>query len=145
MVIQKKQEPQRGSTMSDDEKKDPTDRRKHKRFEVKSGKCKINEKAADIIDISMGGMAFSYVDDKEWSDETFDRGMLLGEKDLCIEEVPFKIISDCAINSGLSITRRRGVKFEKLTDKQLSQLEFYIWTNTDAKEEEISLVNEESS
>jgi hypothetical protein len=131
--------------MSDDEKKDIKDRRKHKRFKVKSGTCKVNEKSADIIDISMGGMAFSYLDDGEWTDESFDRGMLLGEKDLCIEDVPFKIISDCAINSGLTITKRRGVKFEKLTDKQLAQLEYYIWTNTDAKEEEVTLVNEDSS
>ena len=79
--------------MSDDEKKDFKERRKHKRFKVKSGTCKINEKAADIIDISMGGMAFSYVDDGEWTDETFDRGMLFGEKDLRIEEVPLKIIT----------------------------------------------------
>lgn len=131
--------------MSDDDKKDSTDRRKHKRFKVKSGICKVNEKPADIIDISMGGMAFSYLDDGEWTDETFDRGMLLGENDLHLEDVPFKVISDCAINTGLTITKRRGVKFEKLTDKQLAQLEYYIWTNTDAKEEEVILVNEDSS
>jgi hypothetical protein len=131
--------------MSEDDKKDFKDRRKHKRFKVKSGTCMFNEKSAEIIDISMGGMAFSYVDDGEWTDETFDRGMLFGEKDLRIEEVPLKIISDCAINSGLSITSRRGVKFGKLTDKQLAQLEYYIWANTDANEEEIVIVNEESS
>ena len=131
--------------MSDDDKKDVKDRRKHKRFKIKSGTCTVNEKSVDIIDISMGGMAFSYLDDGEWTDETFDRGMLLGEKDLHVEDVPFKVISDCAINAGLTITKRRGVKFEKLTDKQLAQLEYYIWTNTDAKEEEITLVSEESS
>ena len=131
--------------MSDDDKKDFKDRRKHKRFKVRSGTCKFAEKSADIIDISMGGMAFSYIDDGKWTNETFDRGMLLGEKDLRIEEIPLKIISDCAINSGLTITSRRGVKFGKLTDKQLAQLEYYIWANTDANEEEIVLVNEESS
>src|SRR5210317_1411939 len=131
--------------MSKDDKKNFKERRKHKRFGVKSGTCKVNDKTADIIDISMGGMAFSYVDDGEWTDETFDRGMLLGEKDLCMEDVPFKVISDCAINSGLTITTRRGVQFGKLTEKQLAQLEYYIWTNTDAKEEEITETNDDAS
>jgi hypothetical protein len=71
--------------------------------------------------------------------------MLMGEKDLCLEDIPLKIISDCAINSGLSITRRCGVKFEKLTARQLAQLEYYIWTNTDAPPEATIIVEGETS
>lgn len=128
-----------------DSKKNKAERRKHERFNVKSGTFKSKSKSGDIVDISMGGLSFSYVDDNEWSDESFERGMLLGEKDLCLEDIPMKIISDCAINSGFSITRRCGVKFEKLTPKQLAQLEYYIWNNTDASEDEIRLTEDEPS
>ena len=139
--------------MTDDKKKDLSERRKHKRYKVKQGSCAVKAKtesapakAGEIIDISMGGLAFSYMEDGEWSDESFDRGMLLGEKDLCIEDIPLKVISDCAINTGITITRRCGVQFGKLTPSQISQLEYYIWTNTDADEEALHLeMDKESS
>ncbi|MEN8142964.1 MAG: PilZ domain-containing protein [Thermodesulfobacteriota bacterium] len=132
--------------MADDKKKDFIERRKHKRYKVKKGSCQVDsktesksQKAGEIIDISMGGLAFSYLEDGEWTDESFDQGMLLGEKDLCVEDLPLKVISDCAINTGITITRRCGMQFGKLTPKQISQLEYYIWTNTDAEEEENDL------
>lgn len=131
--------------MSDSKKKITPERRKFKRYKAKSGSLNTEVKSGEIVDISMGGLSFSYRDNDSWTDETFDCGMLLGEKDLKIEDIPLKIISDCAINSGLSITRRCGVKFDKLTPKQLAQLEYYIWTNTDATEEEIKLSKDHTS
>jgi len=131
--------------MTANKKKDAPERRQYKRFKAKTGTFKSDSKSGDIVDISMGGLSFSYHDDGDWSNESFDCGMLMGEKDLCLDEVPLKIISDCAINSGLSITRRCGVKFEKLTDKQLAQLEYYIWTNTDATEEDMQPATDDES
>jgi hypothetical protein len=131
--------------MTDRKKKNMPERRQHQRFKVKSGTFESESRSGDIIDISMSGLAFSYIDSGNWTDDSFDCGMLMGEKDLCLEEIPLKIISDCAINSGLSITRRCGVKFEKLTPKQLAQLEYFIWANTDATAEETKLTDDESS
>ena len=131
--------------MTDRKKKNMPERRQHQRFKVKSGTFKSESRSGDIVDISMGGLAFSYIDSGNWTDESFDCGMLMGEKDLCLEEIPLKIISDCAINSGFSITRRCGVKFEKLTPKQLAQLEYFIWANTDATAKETKLTDDESS
>jgi hypothetical protein len=124
-------------------KNDRKDRRQHQRHQVKSGSITINNKSGEIIDISMGGLAFSYLDRHDWSYESFDRGMLLGEMELCLEDIPLKVISDCAINSGLSIIRRCGVKFEKLTPKQLAQLEYFIWANSAARDEEETGLGEE--
>jgi len=128
------------------------ERRKHKRYKVTKGACKVGSnaesksaKSGEVIDISMGGLAFSYIEDGEWTDESFDRGMLLGEKDLCIEDIPLKVISDCAINTGITITRRCGVQFGKLTPRQIAQLEYYIWTNTDADENEVRQEREPES
>ncbi len=117
-------------------KNDRKDRRRFRRHRLKSSTISINDKSGEIIDISMGGLAFSYLDRGDWSFESFDRGMLLGEKDLCLEDIPLKVISDCAINSGLSIIRRCGVKFEKLTPKQLAQLEYFIWENSSARDKD---------
>ncbi|MEN8135297.1 MAG: PilZ domain-containing protein [Thermodesulfobacteriota bacterium] len=131
--------------MTDRKKKNTPERRKHQRFKAKSGTFKSESKSGDIVDISMGGLSFSYLEGDNWTDESFDCEMLMGEKDLCLEEIPLKIISDCAINRGLSITRRCGVKFEKLTPKQMAQLEYFIWANTDATAEETKLTDDDSS
>lgn len=131
--------------MADRKKDDLLERRKHKRYKAKSGTVKTESKSGDIIDISMGGLSFSYVDSDNWTDEEFDCGMLMGERDLGLEDIPMKIISDCAINSGLSITRRCGVKFEKLTPKQMAQLEYYIWANTDTTEVQTRQEDDESA
>ena len=117
-------------------KKELKERRIHPRHPVKAGTITTNNQTGEIIDISMGGLAFSYVDRGDWTGESFDRGMLLGERDLCIEDVPLKVISDCAINSGLSIIRRCGVQFGKLTPKQMAQLEYFIWANTGGRDDE---------
>lgn len=111
-------------------KKELKERRIHPRHQVKSGTITANNRTGEIIDISMGGLAFSYVEREEWDGVTFDFGMLMGERDLCIEDLPLKVISDCAINSGISIIRRCGVQFGKLTPKQVAQLEYFIWANS---------------
>lgn len=112
-------------------KKNSAERREHKRFKTKSATVQIDEqKFGQIIDISMGGMAFSYIDRGDWDEEGLDLGILLGEKDLCVADMPLKVISDCAIGGGLSIIRRCGVEFGELSKKQMSQLEYFIWANT---------------
>ncbi|NTV13227.1 MAG: PilZ domain-containing protein [Desulfobulbaceae bacterium] len=112
------------------------EKRRHQRFPIKSATISTGNKSGEIIDISMGGLAFSYLEREDWTDDTFDRGMLLGEQDLRIEDIQLKVISDCAINSGFSVVRRCGVKFEQLTAKQLAQLEYFIWANTIASDDD---------
>lgn len=119
-----------------DKKKNRHERRQHKRYPAKSAAIAFKDKSAEIIDISMGGLAFSYLADEDWALDNYDRGMLLGERDLCLEDIPLKVISDCAINTGLSIIRRCGVRFDKLTPRQLAQLEYFIWANSSARDEE---------
>jgi len=118
------------------------ERRKHKRYRAKSGTCALNSRVGEIIDISLGGLAFRYVDRGEWDDmPPSDLGILFGNGDLCLEDIPLKVISDCAINDGINITRRCGVQFGELTKKQLEQLEYFIWANTidfDEADEEFS-------
>lgn len=122
----------------------PEERRQHPRYPVKSATFTVADKGGEIIDISMGGLAFSYVEREDWDGESFDRGVLMGEQDLYIEDISLKVISDCAINSGISLIRRCGVKFEQLTPKQMAQLEYFIWAtgaargNDDVAPDEVS-------
>ena len=118
-------------------RKDPQDdRRQHQRHQIKSATFNTGDRSGEIIDISMGGLAFSYIERAEWEAEPVDRGMLLGERDLAIADIPLKVISDCAINSGISMVRRCSVKFVQLTQKQLDQLEYFIWANTTGSTED---------
>lgn len=112
------------------------EKRHHQRYPVKSATISTGNKSGEIIDISMGGLAFSYLAREDWTDESFDQGMLLGEADLRVDDIQMKVISDCAINSGFSVVRRCGVKFEQLTAKQLAQLEYFIWANTKANDDQ---------
>ena len=122
--------------MAPSRKDNLNDRRSHPRHPVKSGTITADQRSGEIIDISMGGLAFSYVEREDWDGESFDRGMLLGERDLRIEDLPLKVISDCAINSGISVIRRCGVQFGKLTPKQMAQLEYFIWATTATQEDD---------
>ncbi len=120
--------------MATTRKKNLAERRLHPRHPAKAGTITANNRTGEIIDISMGGLAFSYLEREDWDGDSFDRGMLLGEDDLCIEDLPLKVISDCAINSGISIIRRCGVQFGRLTPKQMAQLEYFIWANSSGRD-----------
>jgi len=87
-----------------------------------------------IVDVSRGGLAFHYVAGEEKEEEgpngSFELVILLADNNFHIDKVPFETISDFEIANKVpfsSITmRRRGVQFGKLTDKQISQLDYFI-------------------
>jgi c-di-GMP-binding flagellar brake protein YcgR len=94
-----------------------------------------------IMDISMGGIAFRYMDSKKPTDES-RLDMFLTEGDMCLGQVPIKAVSDYEIpNTVLCKTvdeippscrtmRRCGVQFGDLTQHQRSQLQHYIQNHT---------------
>jgi hypothetical protein len=106
--------------------------RRYKRFQVPKsafvGFGPYDAKVGQIIDVSMGGLAFRYVGTEEPSNGELN--IFLGERDFYIDRIPFKTISDFEIGNQRSSSsvalRRSGVKFEKLTQQQTSQLEYFI-------------------
>lgn len=94
-----------------------------------------------IIDISMGGIAFRYMDSKKPTDESH-LNIFLTEGDVCLDRVPIKAVSDYEIpNTVLCKTvdqippscrtmRRCGVQFGDLTQHQRSQLQQCIRNHT---------------
>ena len=112
------------------------ERRSHNRYKVKDGAFAVHReniskrKFGKILDISNGGLSFSYFGTKKSSSGTFDLDILSLDTDFKLEKLQSKIISDYAIKEqtrpGFIIKRRRGVQFEKLLKNQISKLKYFI-------------------
>lgn len=123
------------------------EQRKHKRYQVPSGSFVAlgtgDAILGQIIDISMGGLAFRYIDTKELAhaDESY-LDIFMTEHNLCLIRVPFKTISEYEIANtvvckmvdgippGCRSMRRGGVEFGELTSEQRAQLEYCIQNHT---------------
>ncbi len=85
-------------------------------------------RSAPIVDISKGGLAFEYRDQKMWSVDFDNLSIALPENEVRIDRVPIKIISDKTVGDSVSTvnSRRCGVKFSQLSIEQKSQLLYFI-------------------
>ena len=121
------------------------ERRKHKRYQVPAGSFVAlgphNTILGQIIDISMGGLAFRYMDSKKPTDGSHIDIFLI-ERDFCLGKVPIKSVSDyeidntvvCKIVDGVPPScramKRSSVQFGDLTHNQVSRLEHFIQNHT---------------
>ncbi len=114
-------------------KNEPVERRKHRRFQVYHGTYVAigppYGKVGQLIDISMGGLSFRYVHEKEQTNGSYVN-IFLTEANFHLEKVPIKTILDFELTdespSSSTKTRRCGLQFHDLTHDQASQLEFFI-------------------
>jgi len=120
-------------------------RRKWKRFKVKGsgivllrktrllefGKPKLVE-FGPIVDISMGGLAVQYMEDKNRTFDSDELAISATVDDVKVDPIPFKTISDKEVSHipGGKAIRNRCVEFGKLNTYQAYQLESYIQENT---------------
>ena len=128
--------------------KEIVDHREHKRYRVPTNSY-ISLGSDDpimgqIMDISMGGIAFRCMGSEKLPDESY-LDIFLTEDDLCLSKVPFKTVSDYEIpNTVLCKTadpipsscrtmRRSGLQFGELTSDQQAQLEHFIKDHTVGK------------
>ena len=87
-------------------------------------------RSAPIIDVSLEGLSFQYIDRNMWSPNfnelTISNSVTTDE--IKIDKVPFKAVSDFPITRlpNFIFKRRCGVKFEKLTLNQKHQLQSFI-------------------
>jgi len=108
------------------------ERRKSKRFRLPTssfaGLGPYFGKVGGILDVSMGGLAFSYIGIEEPNDSLY-LDVFLIDHDFYLRRVPFVTISDIPIVPDVRqdmTLRRRGVRFGKLTPQQKSQLDHLI-------------------
>jgi hypothetical protein len=103
----------------------------HKPRLIEIGKPRLVE-LGPIIDISMGGLAFQYIENRKRSFESDILSVKIPDQGMPLENFSFEVISD-TIKAELPDERRirtRCVKFTKLTPYQSFQLETFIKNHT---------------
>jgi len=113
--------------------KQQVERRKHKRFSIaKDTFIALRPNYYTIgkaENISMGGLAFTYMVNGNPPDESFELDILLDGRKFFLKQVPFRTISDVACDKipfSSVETRRMHVQFENLTWHQKDELESFI-------------------
>jgi len=125
-----------------DKRKEVDERRKHKRFRVQNGAFAVltafswphsTQKLGHIIDIGMGGLAFSYITSEESPNGAVELSIFLAENRFHLRNIPFETISDVETteepSSSLTM-RRRSVQFGELAPNQVSQLKYFMRNHT---------------
>ena len=114
------------------------ERRKDKRFRVEDGSLVVcgphSDKVGQIIDMSMGGLAFSDISTEDQSNRSFELDILLTDHGFYLERVPVKTISNLEMaNESPTVsttTHRHGVQFKDLTQDQTSKLKYFLQNHT---------------
>ena len=124
-------------------KKEITEQRQHKRFQVPKGAFvglgHHDTQVGQIIDVSMGGLAFRYVASNVRSHECAELKILRTDGSFSCDSIPFKTIWDCSTPQDFSLgsltLRHCGVQFGKLGDDQKFDLKYFIENYTTDKAE----------
>ena len=114
------------------------ERRKHKRFQVPTGAFVALGPQGTILgkiaDISVGGLAFAYINGQEPSKSLSELDIFFMDNGFCLRKVRFKTAWDFEIPNELPVNsetmRRSGVRFKKLRHNQKSQLKHFIEKHT---------------
>ena len=125
--------------------KELVERRKHRRFKAREGafavfrpqwsRCAMSGR---VVDISRGGLAFRYLTGQDRSNGSFELDILSPYHGFFLDmrtvesRSDFEIADDAALGS--IKTKRCGVQFGDLTQKQISQLEYFIRNFTVAEQ-----------
>ena len=122
--------------------KEIIEKRRHKRFRsIESAYAAFGSEAlkiGQIVDISMGGLAFHYMADGDHINGARELEIYLTHNHgFHMTEVPFNTVSDFVIPNEFPYTtivmRRRGVEFGELNETQVSQLGFLIQNYTEGE------------
>jgi hypothetical protein len=104
------------------------ERRKHERFYCKNCAVTVDFKACPIVNISMGGFAFTYSNLEDWQENQIEKAILFGDN-ICLEKVSFQTVCDYLVTENTPVlleSRIRGVRFNALTPDQRMSLKSFI-------------------
>ena len=113
-------------------RKRTVERRKSKRYKAVEGAYAAispkSHKIGQIIDISMGGLAFNYIDTQNQTQS--EESIFLSSMGFYVGNLPFRTISDNEVTNTPSLSamkvRERHVQFTDLSFKQLFDLDCYL-------------------
>jgi hypothetical protein len=107
-------------------------RRRFPRFMPKKEMYVLHYNFGKVIDISMGGILFNYVDKEYLQGTPPEKGILFGYNDHYMDEIPFETVSDTVISTSPAskpVIKQRRIIFGDLTASQIQQLECFILDN----------------
>ncbi|MCP4023208.1 MAG: PilZ domain-containing protein [Desulfobacteraceae bacterium] len=115
------------------------ERRKNKRYKAIDGAYAAispnSKKLGQIVDISMGGLAFKYIltNGKGNNAVMPEEAMFLCSMGYYVGDLPFETVADYEVEDEPSFSamdvRMRHIKFMDLSFKQLFDLDYYIRNN----------------
>ncbi len=124
------------------------ERRRNKRYKAVDGAYAAispnSHKLGQIIDISMGGLSFKYIDTSNDNDDngTPEDAVFLSSMGYYVGDLPFKTVSDYEITNAPSFSsmkvRKRHVQFTDLSFKQLFDLDYYLRNNVSEQVEKLT-------
>ncbi|MCG8565539.1 MAG: PilZ domain-containing protein [Desulfobacterales bacterium] len=99
-----------------------------------------------IIDISMGGLSFKYIDTGNLEQDTDglekEQTVFLSSMGYYVGDLCFKTISDYEVTDAPSFSsmkvRRRHIQFTDLSFKQLFDLDYYLRSNVSEEVEKLA-------
>jgi hypothetical protein len=114
------------------------ERRLQKRFKAAEGAFAAlvdqESRLGQIKDISSHGLSFRYIDSHEKLETASELKIILGDRGLYLDKVPFKIISDFKVENEFSFSRvhmrQIGLEFGELTAGQRDRLDRFIKHHT---------------
>lgn len=124
------------------------ERRRNKRYKAVDGAYAAispnSHKLGQIIDISMGGLSFKYIDtsnDEKYENQIPEESVFLSSMGYYVGDLPFQVISDYEVTNVPSFSsmkvRRRHVQFTDLSFKQLFDLDYYLRNNVSDQVEKL--------
>jgi len=122
------------------DRKRTIERRKNKRFKAVDGAYAAispnSQILGQIIDISMGGVCFKYIDSHDADSDTGkqeEESIFLSSMGYYVGDLAFKTVSDYQVNDTPSFSamkvRKKHVQFFDLSFKQLFDLDYYLKHN----------------
>lgn len=126
-----------------------SERRRHPRFRVKEGAFAVispyPRKLGQIIDISIGGLLFEYIDSQNEKDTTKEKAIFLSSLHRYVSDLQFKTIEDFVAKDHPSFSslkmRKRRVEFDNLSFIQLLELDCFLKANATDGFEGIDLMS----
>ena len=113
---------------------EPVEQRKHKRFRPQDGTYAVlrgpGKKLGQVVNVSLGGLAFRYIDIGERPKRSFELDISIQEDGFILDGLSFETVSDFSTSREFPFSstpiRRRGGQFMALNENQISDLEYFI-------------------
>jgi hypothetical protein len=114
------------------------ERRRHKRYRVREGALAfLGSIPGKIIDISRGGVSVNYVVFEKGPEQVLKLDIFFPEEDFFLPGIPACVVSEIDSPAKLPFsavqTKRIGVRFDGLSEKQEAALERYLLQNAIAE------------